>query len=114
MAKGDILLSKKFGVNPSMTVCFYCGEATGIALMGKLKGDVEAPKQICNSIEPCDKCKEKFKGYTLLVEKPSEDENPTGRWVAVKKEAITPEFREYPIMFMLPDEFENLINQKEA
>ena len=92
-----------------MTTCFYCGEVTGIALLGKLKNDEEAPKYICNSIEPCDKCKEKFKDFVLILEKPDENSNPTGRWFAVPKEAMHPDFRNSPIAFMLSDEFEEMI-----
>ena len=54
-----IRLSDKHGVNPTMGVCMWCGEPTGeIALLGKLKGDVEAPRYSTLSYEPCDKCKE--------------------------------------------------------
>lgn len=38
MGKG-VTLSKKHGLNPSITVCPICGKETGIALLGKLKGD---------------------------------------------------------------------------
>lgn len=107
--KNFITLSEKHGVNPSMTICFYCGETTGIALLGKLKGDEEAPKYICNSIEPCDKCKEKYKDYVLVVEKPSPEENPTGRWFAIKKEAMAQDYRRFPIVFMLSTEFDQFI-----
>lgn len=113
--RDEILLSKKFGVNPSITTCFYCGKETGIALMGRIKtkecDDVEAPKRICNTLEPCDDCKKKFEGYVLIVEKPSEKEDPTGRWFAVKKEALQEEFRSSPIAFMFPDHFEAIIKQ---
>ena len=116
MAKKDeILLSKKFGLNPSMTICFYCGETTGIALMGKIKtpedDDAEAPRTICNSLEPCDKCKEKYKDYVLVVEKPSVEEAPTGRWVAIKKEALPEDYRNTSIAFMLSEDFNLIINQ---
>jgi len=111
MKKDFITLSQKHGVNPSMTTCFYCGEVTGIALLGKLKGDEEAPKYMCNSVEPCDKCKEKYKDYVLVVEKPSPEENPTGRWFAVKKEAMAQDYRKFPIVFMLSTEFSQIINQ---
>lgn len=116
MAKKDeILLSKKFGLNPSLTICFYCGKETGIALMGQIKtkdcDDVEAPRTICNSLEPCDECKEKFKDYVLLVEKPSREENPTGRWLAIKKKALQEEFRSSPIAFVFPEDFEAIIKQ---
>lgn len=113
--KDNILLSKKFGLNPSLTICFYCGKETGIALMGQIKtkdcDDVEAPKTICNTLEPCDECKEKYKDYVLLVEKPSREENPTGRWVAVKKEALPEDYRNTPIAFMLSEDFNVIIKQ---
>lgn len=45
MGKG-VTLSKKHGLNPSMTVCPICGKAEGIALLGHIKGDEEAPRYI--------------------------------------------------------------------
>lgn len=111
MKKDEILLSKKYGVNPSLTVCFYCGEATGIALMGKLKGDVEAPRQCCMSVEPCDKCKEKYKDYCLVVEKDNNESSPTGRWFAIKKEAVVEAYRNYPVVFMEPPLFNEFITR---
>ena len=114
MAKKDFIkLSEKHGVNPSMTVCFYCGEATGIALLGKLKGNEEAPKYICNSIEPCDKCKEKYKDYVLILEKPSPEESPTGRWFAVEKEAMAQDYRKFPIVFMSSTDFTLVIEAQQ-
>lgn len=35
----NIRLSEKHGVNPSIIVCPICDKETGIALLGKLKGD---------------------------------------------------------------------------
>lgn len=67
MSKDNILLSPKYGLNPSMVKCFWCGEDIGIALMGKLKGDAEAPRSIIQSYEPCDKCKEYFKQGILVA-----------------------------------------------
>lgn len=55
MSKGDIKLSPKHGVNPSMICCPICGEPISIALMSKLKDDKEAPKKIIGT-ELCDKC----------------------------------------------------------
>ena len=58
---GSIPLSPKHGVNPSMSMCFWCGkEKNEIALLGKLKGDKEAPPKIVVDYEPCDVCKELF------------------------------------------------------
>ena len=116
MKKDNILLSPKYGVNPSMTICFYCGDVTGIALMGKLKGDVEAPKQCCTSVEPCDKCKKKYKDYCLVLEKETKESLPSGRWFAVKKDRVVPEYRNYPIVYADTEAFDSMLNffQKEV
>lgn len=63
-----IMLSKEHGVNPSMMVCFWCGEEKGIALLGKLKGDAEAPRKAVYDYDPCEKCLEKQKQGVMLVE----------------------------------------------
>ena len=71
--------------------CFYCGQETGeIALLGAAY-DGEAPMHLCTSVEPCAACKEKFKDAVLILEARHDERNklqPTGRWVAVKKEAV--------------------------
>ena len=105
MSKG-ITLSKKHGVNPSMDICFWCGEPKGLALFGRLKGDAEAPKRMVTSLEPCDKCKEKFKLGVHLIEVTDDGSRfgdnkafafvdtegkphwPTGRYVVMKPEAM--------------------------
>lgn len=107
--KDEILLSEKHGVNPSITTCFYCGEATGIALMGKLKGDVEAPKECCCSLEPCDKCKEKWKNHLLVVEVFNESRNPTGRWFAINKSVVSDAYKNTPVALSLEDDFNEMI-----
>ena len=99
---GRIPISPKYGVNPSCTICFFCREASGIALFGRMKGDVEAPSAVLIDYEPCNKCKELFKQGSLLLEvdtcphiggQPAiqQQENqklyPTGRYNVIKKEA---------------------------
>ena len=113
----SIRLSEKHGVNPSMDVCFYCGEVTGIALMGKISTkdnhDVEAPRYCCSSVTPCDKCKEKYKDYVLMVEAKSSDPKnpqPSGRWFALKKEVLNPVYRNSPVAFMLEQDFNQVLN----
>jgi len=92
MAKDDILVSKKHGVNPSLMKCFFCGEAKGVALLGKLRGDKEAPKQGVYDYEPCDKCAEYMKQDILLVvvKDGESGDNPyrTGHQVVVKEEKM--------------------------
>jgi len=87
---------KQYGLNPTLCTCFYCGEETGkIALLGaKYKG--EAPTHMCTSLQPCAKCKDKYGDYVLLVEAANVDKlggrnkpQPTGRWLAIKKECVT-------------------------
>ena len=118
MSKDSILLSKKHGVNPSIQLCFYCNECKGILLMGKLKDDQEAPRECVTDIEPCDKCKEKYKDYTLIVEvsiegiDPNRDFKPTGRWAAIKKEYINEKVvKESPVALAVEDTFNTLINR---
>lgn len=111
MSKG-IMLSPKHGVNPSMDLCFWCGQPKGILLCGRMhekKGDrtdVEAPKGMVTSLEPCDHCKESFKLGVQIVEViddgskfqnnlafaiKAEDGKvkwPTGRFVVMRAESI--------------------------
>jgi hypothetical protein len=70
---GNIPLSTKHGVNPTLGVCAYCGKETGeIGLPGLLhtntKQDVEAPRHMVLSLEPCGHCKERLKEYVMFVE----------------------------------------------
>ena len=64
----SIPISPKHGVNPTVPVCFWCGEMKNeIAFLGRLKGDIEAPPSMILNYEPCDKCKENWaKGVALL------------------------------------------------
>lgn len=64
----SIKISPKYGVNPSITKCFWCGgDKNELVLMGKLPGDKEAPMHCIMDYKPCDKCKEAWsKGITLI------------------------------------------------
>lgn len=94
----SIRLHPKYGVNPSLDVCFWCGEAHGVALLGYNKGQ-EAPRHVVSSYEPCAACKEKMATGITLIE--AETQNPTrprpeiapsvvpsGRWVVVTEDAV--------------------------
>ena len=120
MAKNCIKLHPEYGVNPSMSVCFYCGEPTNeIVLFGAAYKDkdgkkAEAPRYTCNSLEPCDTCKEKYKEYVLIVEAENEDNpKPTGRWLAIKKSILHEQFRNSPIAFMEVSEFSRILKEWE-
>jgi len=93
-----IRLSQKHGVNPSMGVCFWCGEEDGnIALMGKLPNDAEEPRRAVVTYEPCEYCKAMMsRGFTLMEATESDPGDrpevqpgvwPTGRWWVVTREA---------------------------
>lgn len=65
----SIRLSKKYGVNPTMGVCAWCGDYTGeMALLGRLPNDAEAPHNTILSYEPCDKCKKAWTSAIVLIE----------------------------------------------
>lgn len=52
-----IKISPKYGVNPTIPVCFWCGKPKNeIALMGRMKGDIEAPKNMVLDYVPCEEC----------------------------------------------------------
>lgn len=59
---GNIKLSPEHGVNPTIPICFWCGEEKNeIAMLGKIdREDSKAPEAVVLNYEPCDKCKELF------------------------------------------------------
>lgn len=91
----SIRVSEKHGVNPSVTHCFFCQKAVGVALFGRLPGDAEAPHAVALDHEPCDECKLVMSKGVILI---SVDEtksagdltNPyrTGGWCAVSEDFI--------------------------
>jgi hypothetical protein len=100
---GSIRLSQKHGVNPSVMLCFVCNESYGVALLGKLRGDAEAPRQGVYERTPCAKCKDLMKRGVVLISVRDGEETDTpyrtGGWCVVRDEAIarmitTPELRD--------------------
>lgn len=86
MAKGNIILSKEHGVNPSITVCPVCGKETGLALFGKLKDDAKAPMYVQGA--PCDECQKKFdEGYVAVIAMESKTQR-SDKYAFIHKEAI--------------------------
>lgn len=99
-----IKLSPRYGVNPTIPVCFWCGkEKNEIALMGHVGDgrkheDFEMPMHAIINYEPCEECaKAMASGFTVIesTETPNwvtnkEIQNgvyPTGKWVVLKHEA---------------------------
>lgn len=104
MAKGDIRLSPKYGVNPTIPLCFWCGKPKNeIALMGRIGNarrgeDIEAPRNLVLDYIPCDDCEKNMAlGVTVIevTEEPNATTNheiqkgiyPTSRWCVLKTEA---------------------------
>lgn len=88
-----IPLSRKHGVNPSLGVCFLCGEESGeIILPGRLPGDQKAPHTGVWHKHPCPKCVEWQKqGVIFISVKAGEaGDNPyrTGGWCVIKDAAV--------------------------
>ncbi len=95
---GSIRLHPEYGVNPSLDMCFWCGEAMGVALLGYNKGK-EAPRHVVSGFTPCQKCQDQMaQGITLIEARPTdptstipeiqEGVQPTGRWVVMTEEAV--------------------------
>ena len=107
-----IRLSPQHGVNPSLDLCFWCGKERGVVLCGRIhakKGDhsdVEAPKGMVTSLEPCEACKKKFATGIHMIEVSDDSSRfggqerfgikgddgklhwPTGRWAVLPPDAI--------------------------
>lgn len=92
-------LHAKHGLNPTMAICFWCGETREILLLGA-SYEGEAPREMLTDYEPCDNCKSLMDGGVTLLEvseapkmeglKPIQDRYyPTGRWMVIKEEAVS-------------------------
>ena len=94
MSERGIFLSPQHGVNPSMMQCFYCMKDHGLVLFGRLRGDQEAPRQVCLDKEPCDECKKHMETGVILISvdasRSDDPQNPyrTGGWVVITEDAI--------------------------
>jgi hypothetical protein len=103
MSKG-IRVSEKHGVNPSITICPICGKETGIALLGKLKGDKEAPMRMLS--DPCDDCVSKLgddKIYILAIN----DQGYNTKGIIIERSALNIPVKGY-MTFMKENEFDKV------
>lgn len=121
----SIRLSEKHGVNPTLGVCFWCGEDTGeIALLGYMgKGDPEAPRRTVLNYDPCPKCKELWKQGTALIEVSDVPRNdgqpaiqkgyyPTGRYSVIKTEAAQRMGIDAPVCLTDVETYESLFAER--
>lgn len=133
MAKKDGIEIGKYGLNPVIPICFWCGkDREEIALMGKVKDEdgreIEMPMHACIDFEPCDECREEMsKGFTLMEATPEPNaatnrpmQNgvyPTGIWCVIKPEAAERIFAGMDTSkgkaFIEPEAFEQLFGVRE-
>ena len=100
----NIILSEKHGVNPSITVCPICGKEIGIALLGKLKGDEEAPRKSIGDL--CDDCVSKLgndKIYILAIN----DQGYGTKGIIIKRSALNIPVKGY-MTLMKENEFDKV------
>lgn len=98
-----ITLHPKYGVNPTLSQCFWCGkDKNEIALLGiqskRLTGKEKAPNRVVLDFKPCAKCIEGM-ALGITVIEASEHEKKgyhqvgpglyySGRWFVLKEEAF--------------------------
>lgn len=102
----SIKLSPKHGLNPSVMLCFLCGEPSGVAIPGQLRpernkageitnSDPEAPREAVWDYEPCSKCSDLMTQGVMLIEvdesKTTDKNNPyrTGSMCVIKDDALS-------------------------
>jgi hypothetical protein len=126
MTDKGIRLHEKHGVNPTIPLCFWCGEEKNeIVLLGAAyKG--EAPKNMLIDHEPCDACKARMaQGIALIEATPDSEGKPkfTGRWAVVREEAIEHIFTpgdtvarvlKHRKAFMEPEAFTKMFGERET
>lgn len=115
--KDEIILSPKHGLNPSLLKCFACGKNAGIALLGKLKNDEEAPREMTDKTIFCNDCQNVINQDGLLVISVRDGEtsdNPyrTGKMVGITKEAKNIIFKDIKtnVCYMEDSVFDKIFN----
>jgi hypothetical protein len=81
----SIRLHRKYGLNPAIPVCFYCGKDKNEILLLGAACKEEAPKHTVFNKEPCDECRKLMGMGVMLVS--VRNGNRTGNLAVVKQEA---------------------------
>ena len=102
-----IKISPKYGLNPTIPVCFWCGKQKNeIALMGRMTDDIEAPKNMVLDYVPCEECQSHMAMGVAVLEasdRPNTEGQPpmqkgvypTSRFVVVTTECADRVFNAY-------------------
>jgi hypothetical protein len=117
--KDSITLSPKHGVNPSVLHCICCGKEYGIAMLGKLKDDAEAPRDIMDGL--CEDCQKVIdQGGVMIIEvKDGEGKNSpknpyrTGRIVGCSKQFKERNNITTPMIYMEQSVFNQIFGEVE-
>ena len=103
----SIKISPKHGLNPTIPVCFWCGKQKNeIALMGRMKDDIEAPKNMVLDYVPCEECQNHMAMGVAVLEASDHPNTegqppiqkgvyPTSRFVVVTTECADRVFSAY-------------------
>lgn len=87
----SLRLHPKYGVNPTMPVCFLCGQEKGeVALLGAAYQG-EAPRYMVVDRAPCERCRAHMKVGVILVEALGESMDtaqPQGGYAVLSEEGI--------------------------
>ena len=85
-------------LNPILVKCFWCGEASGIAIPKRMSNEEEGYRECVMNYDPCNKCKENWDKGAVIIEASTEPINerpaitkgvyPTGVWWVVKRELL--------------------------
>lgn len=105
----SVRVSPKHGLNPSLVVCPICEEPTSIALLGRLKKDVEAPHYI-KDVHLCDKCKQKY--ITLIIVESEENPIETGGIAYILRESVVESLRGYDYLRITAKDYKQLKENK--
>lgn len=119
-----IQLSDQYGLNPSISVCFFCGQNKGIVALGKLKDDAKAPMHAVYDYEPCSECANKMKRGVAVIEVTTTNNQtapiqsgawPTGRWCVISKSAAVRLFKNTtrPRMLLEDTLYERLVKKND-
>lgn len=121
--KHSLSVSPKYGLNPTINVCAFCGKDKELLLLGRLKGDVKAPPRIIANYTPCEECKQKMTKGRTVVEVVTYDTGalpikegawPTGRWMVISRESAAKMFNDdsdKPILLSV-DVYSKLITKR--
>ena len=123
MAKNNSMrISDKHGLNPSVAVCFFCGKDKGVVALGRIKGDIKAPRRAIYDYKPCEECAEKMKQGVTVIEVTKTNNGtipiqagawPTGRWCIIAKDKAELLFKCKHSKMLLEDIlYERLVNTK--